>query len=187
MSASVTNQFISRSCGESASEYSTTTAPRLRFGLRHATALGIWSLLAFTPAIVKSLPLPQAEPIGDNRLRIQLVAPKEPVRAPGSTLDVGTVEDGFDRASLIAARRADYGFTPVVMESWPEYEEAAEPVRVYRSDHPVELVLPEAPRLVLNAEDRSFGFGEKLPDFAAERQARQVLYETESGASETFR
>lgn len=149
----------------------------MRLGPAHAAAVGLWSILAFSPAVVKSLPLPQARPIGPERLQIKLVAPREPARAPGGVLDVGEVEDGFDRASLIASRQNEVMLTPVVLDAWPEGEAAPEPVRIYRPGEPVEIIAPELPRVVLNAEDRTFGFGERLPDFAAERQARQALYD----------
>jgi hypothetical protein len=122
--------------------------------------------------------LPDADPVapGDG-LRIEIVAPVEPKLVPGSVMDVGELVDGFRYVPPRPAERA-----PIYDVAWNEGEDFAPysppsrpaGVRRYTSAEidaapPSE---PEPPRR--ERERRWFGFDNPLPDFGAERRARQA-------------
>jgi len=158
-------------------------------GGAHVAAVGLWVAVAFGPTAIQAIELPEAAAVSDgDLLKIELVAPKEPARAPGSTLTVGEVVDGFSRQALANARQPQLVFDPYIPADWSyaEFEaiDASPPRRVHAVASVVESE-PQAvePRVVrLNGEDRGFGFGERLPDFAAERRARRDAIEGASGS-----
>lgn len=121
-----------------------------------------------------TLPSPAAVAPGEG-LKIEVVAPVEPEIVEGSVMDVGELVDGFRYTPPRAAPRA-----PVYEAAWMEDEDApayapsygnAE-VRRYASSPDAPRREPEPPR-----RERWFGFDNPLPDFRAERRAREARLE----------
>ncbi|MFC5344052.1 hypothetical protein ACETK8_19075 [Brevundimonas staleyi] len=117
-----------------------------------------------------------ARPLGPG-ISIAVVAPVEPEVLPGETMEVGALNDGFDRAALerAAAPPVDDTYTPE--PAWlgpplPAREDTPRmpmptPVREVR-------VIESAPRPADPLADgsRSFGFDKPRPDYAEERRVR---------------
>lgn len=107
------------------------------------------------------------------RLAIAVVPPVERDVDPGSILEVGTLNDGFDRAALDRRPEVD---DPTLMpaeayagEPWPTLE----PVRM---PPPTPVAYAPAPAEPVSDPladgSRAFGFDRLQPDTAAERAAR---------------
>lgn len=159
-----------RSPPEPASE----PAPR-RLGPAHLAAIAVAGVAALGLMGLKYVTLPGPAPVAaDEGLRIEVVAPVEPELVAGSVMDVGELVDGFRYVAPARAPRA-----PVYETAWVEDEDApyAPPsrpagVRRYTSDAWAPPPEPEPPRR--EREGRWFGFDNPLPDFRAERRARQA-------------
>lgn len=127
---------------------------------------------------LKFVALPDAAAVarGDG-LKIEVVAPVEPNLAPGSVMEVGELVDGFRYVPPRPAERAPlYDVAWLEEEDIPAYEPPSRPAGVRRyasagvaAAPPSE---PEPPRR--ERERRWFGFDNPLPDFGAERRARQA-------------
>lgn len=139
-------------------------------------------------------PAAEAEAAGGQRLKIALVAPREPVPEPGTVMAVGQIVDGFDRADLVRAE------PPAVLDSWYTAEdfEWPEPPRpeprrpVEPGPTPVAVVTVTTPQQSPPTVERtrrrpSFGFDQPLPDFAAEREERRIKLEATAAASPSDR
>ncbi len=101
-------------------------------------------------------------------LSIALVAPVEPVVAPGETMDVGELNDGFDRAVL--ERLPEPAFDDPLPEPVPRM-----PMPTPVSDTRVIDVPLSAGGTTgdpLADGSRAFGFDTPRPDYAAERRLR---------------
>ena len=137
-----------------------------------AVAIGLMGL--------KYVNLPEASPVAPGEaLKIEVVTPVEPKIQPGSVMDVGELVDGFRYVPPRAPERlAPYDV------SWdgenagpPEYQPPVRRAEVrryasndddrYRDDR-------EPPR---REERRWFGFDNPMPDFRAERRAREARLE----------
>jgi len=146
---------------------------RVRRG--HVVALSAAAAAAFGLVGLRAVDLPGPTPLGDERLRIEVVHPVEPEIVAGSVMEVGDLEDGFQGLPPPLPPLEDF--------QWPSYDEewetallpppaprrpAVEPA-VYRPPEPRE----PAPR----REGRWFGFDAPRRDYQAERAARRARME----------
>jgi hypothetical protein len=132
---------------------------------------------------LKYVNLPEPPPVAPGEaLKIEVVTPVEPKIQPGSVMDVGELVDGFRYVPPRPRER----FAPFDV-SWdgddagpPAYEPPARRAEVrryasndddrYREDRDYR----EPPR---REERRWFGFDNPMPDFRAERRAREARLE----------
>jgi hypothetical protein len=127
---------------------------------------------------LKFVDLPDAAPVSPGEaLKIEVVAPVEPKPVAGSVMDVGELVDGFRYVPPRSAERvAFYDVAWNEDEDFAPYEPPSRPaaVRRYASAEPYAPAAsePEPPRR--ERERRWFGFDNPLPDFRAERRARQA-------------
>jgi hypothetical protein len=153
-------------------------SPRRRVRPAHLAVIAAVSVAAVGLMGLKYVTLPKADPVASgDALKIEVVAPVEPKLAPGSVMDVGELVDGFryvpraqvqQTAVYDVAWSGDEDFAPYTPPSRPAG------VRRYTSAE-TENAPPsgsEPPRR--ERERRWFGFDNPLPDFRAERRARQV-------------
>lgn len=155
----------------------TLSRPEVRLGMIVFAAVTVVALVA--GAVLRGGP--EGARMPGRELAIAVVAPVEPEVEPGGTMDVGALNDGFDRAAL--ERRTEV----------PPYDALPEPAWVGDetlgddlSRKPVPKALPV--HEVRYAEDpasapqgasdpladgsRMFGFDRPRPDYAAERALR---------------
>jgi hypothetical protein len=126
---------------------------------------------------LKFVDLPGTAPVSpDEALKIEVVAPVEPKPVPGSVMDVGELVDGFRYVPPRAAERP-----PLYDVAWTEDEDFASwapPVRpagVRRYNSAEEAPAPSEPEPPRRERERRwFGFDNPLPDFGAERRAREA-------------
>lgn len=151
--------------------------PRRRIRPAHVAAIAAFSVAALGLVGLKFVTLPGPDAVGPGEgLKIEVVAPVEPDPSPGSVMDVGDLVDGFRYVPPEPAAQA-----PVHEVAWLE-DEAFAPwappsrsagLRRYTSSEtdapPAELEPPRRER-----ERRWFGFDNPLPDFGADRRARQA-------------
>lgn len=143
----------------------------------HVAAIAAVSVAALGLMGLKFVDLPDAAPVSaDEALRIEVVAPVEPNLVAGSVMDVGELVDGFRYVPPPpAARVAYYDMVPGGDEDFAPYQPPSRPPAVRRyvseSDGPAPSG-SEPPRR--ERERRWFGFDNPLPDFRAERRARQA-------------
>ena len=121
-------------------------------------------------------------PLGPG-MSIAVVAPVEPEVLPGETMEVGALNDGFDRAALERAAEPPMDDTYMPEPAWlgpplPAPEDTPRmpmptPVREVR-------VIESAPRPTDPLADgsRAFGFDKPRPDYAGERRLRWERRET---------
>ncbi|MDI1326792.1 MAG: hypothetical protein PSV23_08315 [Brevundimonas sp.] len=143
----------------------------------HLAVIAVVGVAALGLMGLKYVTLPGPTPVAAGEgLEIEVVAPVEPELAPGSVMDVGELVDGFRYVPSVRAAGA-----PVHEAAWTEDEDAAPRtpppsrpagVRRYASDAYALPPEPEPPRR--ERERRWFGFDNPLPDFGAERRARQA-------------
>lgn len=142
---------------------------RVRRG--HVVALSAVAAAAFGLVGLRAVDLPGPQPLGDERLRIEVVHPVEPEIVPGSVMDVGELVDGFQGVPPPLPRTADVSWSTYegdwesALIPLPPPRRSAEAV-VYR---PTETVEPP-PR----KEGRWFGFDAPRRDYQAERAARRA-------------
>lgn len=125
---------------------------------------------------LKYVALPDAAPVSaDDAMKIEVVAPVEPKLVPGSVMDVGELVDGF---RYVPPRPAA---APLRDVAWSEDEDFAPyepPVRraeVRRYNSAGEAPALDEPVPPRRERDRLwFGFDNPLPDYRAERRARQA-------------
>lgn len=151
----------------------------LRYGLTAGGVVAVAGTLAFAAF---SLGGERTDRPGGPLMAISLVAPTEPEVDPGSTMEVGQLNDGFDRAAL--ERRPDLeddAYLPpdaYVGEVWvermpmPTPVDIGSPMEAYRA-----VVDRGSVRDALNDGSRNFGFDAPRRDFAAEREARWAARE----------
>lgn len=152
--------------------------PARRVRPAHLAAIAAVSVAALGLMGLKyvSLPTPDSVAAGDA-LKIEVVAPVEPELVPGSVMEVGELVDGFRYVPPRPAERA-----PIYDLAWNEDEDSAPytpparpaGLRRYTSaeNGAPPPSAPEPPRR--ERERRWFGFDNPLPDFRAERRARQA-------------
>ncbi|KQY96424.1 hypothetical protein [Brevundimonas sp. Root1423] len=149
-----------------------------RVGPAHVAALAAVSVAALGFMGLKFVELPNAAPVSpDEALKIEIVAPVEPELVAGSVMDVGELVDGFRYVPpRSAGRPAVYDVAWNEGDDFAPYEQPSRPaaVRRYASAEPYASAPaePEPPRR--ERERRWFGFDNPLPDFRAERRARQA-------------
>lgn len=155
------------------------SASRPPRGLRpaHMAVIAAVSVAALGLMGLKFVDLPDAAAVAPgDALKIEVVAPVEPRLVPGSVMEVGELVDGFHYAPPPAARRP-----PVVDVAWMENEDlapytppprSANVRRYVSSEADARPPEPEPPRR--ERDRRWFGFDNPLPDFGAERRAREA-------------
>ena len=130
------------------------------------------------------------ERVTGPELAIAIVPPVEPDVQPGDVMDVGLLNDGFDRASL---RRtpppppldAPYDGPPSRIELAMAPPEPPAPRRMASAprrerdfdrdyDRPAP---PPPPRADYEGDPRAFGFDARRPDYEAERAERRAMME----------
>ncbi len=110
-------------------------------------------------------------------LNIAVVPPVERDFDPGSTMEVGALSDGFDRAALERrAERDEYGDLPLdayAGDVWPadQMDGRLQPATVSDDSGSV-LDERTSTRDALDDGSRSFGFDRPQPNYAAERAQR---------------
>lgn len=127
---------------------------------------------------------PHAATDAGSRMRIALFAPPEPTLVEGSTMDVGTVVDGYEHQPIVQETAV---WDEPTTTAWLPEDDAPiydPPVRHWRSDagpppepEPVEVADAEP-----QGRPLSFGFDRRLPDFVAARQARRAAMEASDDA-----
>ena len=109
-------------------------------------------------------------------LNIAVVAPVEPEVLPGETMEVGALNDGFDRAVLDRAAIQPVDDTYMPEPAWIGDERLGDPTPRMPMPTPVHetrVIEIERPRADPLADgSRAFGFDTPRPDYAAERTAR---------------
>jgi hypothetical protein len=150
-------------------------APR-RLKPAHLAAIAVVSVAAVGLMGLTYVTLPGPAPVAAGEgLKIEVVAPVEPELVAGSVMDVGELVDGFRYVAPARAARV-----PAYEKAWLEDEDAAPyapparpaGVRRYSSDDYAPRFEPGPPPR--ERERRWFGFDNPLPDFGAERRARQA-------------
>lgn len=125
------------------------------------------------------VPLPGVAPIDpSDAMHISVVQPIEPEIAPGGTMEVGELVDGYVHVAAAPRSEADV-YDDAYASAW--LEPLPEPrTRVWRSSD-VAVVTPTAPQEPQRAEPAQagnpYGFDAPAPDYAAAREARRVRYE----------
>lgn len=110
-----------------------------------------------------------------QRLTIEVVQPVEPVFTAGPVMEVGTLVDTFDPASMPAPEPPPDAYPQDV--DYPLEEPKAREGFLRRFSSALQQALPReerAPPSRIRREDRSYGFDEPRPDWAAEREARRA-------------
>lgn len=118
-----------------------------------------------------------ATPTG-RLLNIAVVAPVEPEVQPGGVMPVGELVEGYEHDPAILTALHGDPFDDVHVETaWIEPEPALPaPVTgmaVVRTDAPQPGIEP----IRLDPRDRSYGFSQPQPDYAAQRADRQARME----------
>lgn len=140
----------------------------------HVVALSAVSAAAFGLLGLRAVELPHPRPISDaDRLRIEVVHPREPDIQPGSVMEVGELVDGFQGLPPPLPRLEEVAWS--YDEGW-EDADAARPER-----RPVAAIFvpapPERREPPPRYESRWFGFDAPARDFRAERAARRARLE----------
>lgn len=152
--------------------------PPRRVRPAHLAAIAAASVAALGLMGLKFVHLPDAAPVAPgDALKIEIVAPAEPPPAPGSVMEVGELVDGFRYVPPGPAAR-----TPVHDLAGVEDEDFAvsappPPVAGVRRYTTAEAEAPPEPAPEPPRRERArrwFGFDNPLPDFGAERRARQA-------------
>ena len=149
-------------------------APR-RLKPAHLAVIAVVGVAALGLMGLKYVTLPGPAPVAAGEgLRIEVVAPVEPELVPGSVMEVGALVDGFRYVAPAGAPRGPVHGTAWVEDEVAPYAPPSRPagVRRYTSDAWTPPPEPEPPRR--ERERRWFGFDNPLPDFRAERRARQA-------------
>ena len=114
-------------------------------------------------------------PLGPG-MSIAVVAPVEPEVLPGETMEVGALNDGFDRAALERAAQPPVDDTYMPEAAWLPPLPMPEPTPRMPMPTPVRevRVIESAPRPTDPLADgsRAFGFDKPHPDYAGERRVR---------------
>ena len=137
-------------------------------------ALSAVTAAAFGLVGLRAVELPQPRPIGDaDRLRIEVVHPREPEIQPGSVMEVGELVEGFQGVPPPLPRLEEVAWS--YDEGWDD-EETTRPER-----RPVAAIFTPAPperrEPPPRYESRWFGFDAPRRDFEAERAARRARME----------
>lgn len=144
----------------------------------HVAAIAAVSVAALGLMGLKFVDLPDAAPVSpDDALKIEIVAPVEPKPVAGSVMDVGELVDGFRYVPPRPAERvAIYDVAWNEGADFAPYEPPSRPaaVRRYASAEPYVRVPAETEPPRRERERRWFGFDNPLPDYRAERRARQA-------------
>lgn len=150
--------------------------PARRVRPAHLVAIGAVGVAALGLMGLKFVALPDAAPVSaDDAMKIEVVAPVEPTLVPGSVMEVGDLVDGF---RYVPPRPAE---PPLHDAAWSEdddfapYEPPVRRAEVRRYSSAGEAPAPAEPEPPRRERDRLwFGFDNPLPDFGAERRARQA-------------
>ncbi len=139
----------------------------------HVVALSAVAAAAFGLVGLRAVDLPGPQPLGDDRLRIEVVHPVEPEIVAGSVMEVGELEDGFQGLPPPL---------PPLEDQWPSYDEDWEnallpPPPPRRPVEPVVYRPSEASEPPPRREGRWFGFDAPRRDYQAERAARRARLE----------
>lgn len=148
--------------------------PARRFRPAHAAVIAAVGVAALGLMGLKFVTLPDAAAVAPGEgLKIEVVAPVEPKLTPGSVMDVGELVDGFRYVPPAPATRAAvYDVAWTGDEVLAPYTPPSRPADVRRYESAEAAPPPEPPRR--ERERRWFGFDNPLPDFGAERRARQA-------------
>ena len=146
------------------------TDVRIGLGLGAVALVGIIGLGAFLLGGSETV-----RPLG-RVLDIAVVAPVEPEVLPGKTMEVGALNDGFDRAMLERAAEQPVDDTYLPEPAWIGDVRLGDPMPRMPMPTPVaepRVIEVEAPHADPLADgSRAFGFDTPRPDYAAERTAR---------------
>lgn len=127
-------------------------------------------------------------PLGRG-LNIAVVAPVEPEVLPGETMEVGALNDGFDRAMLERAAEPPMDDTYLPEPAWIGDERLGDPTPRMPMPTPVNetrVIEIQPPRPDPLADgSRSFGFDAPRPDYAALRAQRWKELQAEGWESAT--
>jgi hypothetical protein len=153
-------------------------APRAARRVRpaHLAAMAAVGVAALGLMGLKYVALPDAAPVSaDDAMKIEVVAPVEPKLVPGSVMDVGELVDGF---RYVPPRPAAAPLRDVAWSEDDDFAPYEPPVRraeVRRYDSAGDAPAPAEAEPPRRERDRLWlGFDNPLPDFGAERRARQA-------------
>jgi len=116
-------------------------------------------------------PLPGTAPVGADRMAVEVVAPVEPAVAPGGTMEVGDLVDGYTHVPIQPQSQGEDAYDAGYQTAWVEPLPPLPEPGVWRSDGAV--VTPTQPQPEVIRSGGRFGFDAPGPDYAAERRARQ--------------
>jgi len=159
------------------SPFDSAPPPRRRVRPAHVAAIAAVSVAAVGLMGLKYVNLPDADPVASgDALKIELVAPVEPKLAPGSVMDVGELVDGFRYVRPAPTQHAAvYDVAWTGDEDFAPYTPPARSAGVRRyASSDADAPPPAEPAPRRERERRWFGFDNPLPDFGAERRARQA-------------
>lgn len=114
----------------------------------------------------------------DQRLKIEVVQPVEPVFTSGPVMEVGTLVDAFDPTMLREA--AVTGPDSLALDPYADQRPMEREGFFRRFSSAIQQALPhreERPPPRIRREDRSYGFDGPRPDWQAEREARRAWRE----------
>lgn len=134
-------------------------------------AAGVVACAGLATAALLRAPLPQPGRISsDDAVRVEVVAPVEPVVQPGARMEVGELVDAYEHVP-IPARDPDMDvYDATYQTAWIEPPPRNEP-RVRWTQEAANVRPPDVAPVV--AHTSRFGFDAPTPDYAAERRARQ--------------
>lgn len=163
-------------------ESNRASRPPRRLRPAHVAAAASVAVAAIGLMGLKFVSLPEAAPVNPGEaLKIEVVAPVEPKLRPGSVMDVGELVDGFRYVPPAPRER----LTPYDV-AWEDEDVDLAPyappvrraeVRRYASSGDDGYRAEREPPRREREERRWFGFDNPMPDFRAERQARQARIE----------
>lgn len=117
--------------------------------------------------------------LNGSELKIAVVAPVEPTPEPGGIMQVGALRDDYEHDPALLQPPAPYD--PWLQVAWVEPDPVSYHEPVVQASAPDVPAAPAAP-IRLDASDRSFGFDQAAPDYAAERAARMARMEATQAA-----
>lgn len=151
--------------------------PPRRLRPAHLAAIAAVSVAALGLMGLKFVNLPDARAVAPGEgLKIEIVAPVEPKPVAGSVMEVGELVDGFRYVAPRPAERSlGYDIAWTDDEDLGPYAPPTRPASVRRyTSAEVDAPAPSEPAPRRERERRWFGFDNPLPDFGAERRARQA-------------
>ncbi|RYG09874.1 MAG: hypothetical protein EON96_17600 [Caulobacteraceae bacterium] len=137
------------------------------------TPVAVFAAAALVLVAFNSVPLPGASPLNPNStMQISLIQPLEPEIAPGATMEVGDLVDGYTHRPIPAAVSDVDAYEDSHATAWLEPAREAAPVRQALNDQAVVTPTSDQPREA--STGNPYGFDAPTRDYASEREARRA-------------